>query len=376
MSESINAAQEGRFRGQLFITVSTIALLTCLSGAGEVRADDDADHPALWIELGGQLSRLDEGQEVFSPSFLASRPSIFEPSQKFERLPLYSVDESGAVTFQPETSNWIFSASIHYGRSVSDKNVHQQTYPSTYHFPSIGAIEQPAAAKFADTNVQIDESHLIADFRAGKDVGLGLFGGHGSSVLNFGVRFAQFDTKSNALLKSDPDWHFHHKYVQAKYKSFVDGQIYHSNSAQANATRSFQGVGPVLSWNASTPFLGNPRSGELALDWGANAAVLFGRQKVRVHHQTTLRYHGAKYVSPPRKTSYHGPYDHSRIRSVTAPDVGAVAGLSFRIENAKVSAGYRADFFFGAMDGGIDARKNENVGFHGPFASVSVGIGG
>lgn len=30
----------------------------------------------------------------------------------------------------------------------------------------------------------------------------------------------------------------------------------------------------------------------------------------------------------------------------------------------------------GVMDGGIDTAKSENVGFYGPFASVSAGIGG
>ena len=55
---------------------------------------------------------------------------------------------------------------------------------------------------------QNDEHHLIVDFQAGKDVGLGMFGGKdGSSVFGLGVRFAQFSSKSNIALKSDPDWH-------------------------------------------------------------------------------------------------------------------------------------------------------------------------
>ncbi len=57
------------------------------------------------------------------------------------------------------------------------------------------------------------------------------------------------------------------------------------------------------------------------------------------------------------------------------PNVGGFAGLTFRIENFKMSAGYRADFFFGAMDGGIDTARKENIGFYGPFATVSVGLG-
>jgi len=41
-----------------------------------------------------------------------------------------------------------------------------------------------------------------------------------------------------------------------------------------------------------------------------------------------------------------------------------------------VSFGYRADFFLGAMDGGIDTRRSGDVDFWGPFATVSVGLGG
>jgi hypothetical protein len=61
---------------------------------------------------------------------------------------------------------------------------------------------------------------------------------------------------------------------------------------------------------------------------------------------------------------------------VTVPNIGGFAGLSFRYNVAKISFGYRADFFFGAMDGGIDTRKNYDRNFYGPFASVSIGLGG
>jgi len=58
------------------------------------------------------------------------------------------------------------------------------------------------------------------------------------------------------------------------------------------------------------------------------------------------------------------------------PNLGGFAGLSFKYPNAKVSVGYRADFFFGAMDGGIDAHKSYDRDFYGPFATVSIGLGG
>jgi hypothetical protein len=73
---------------------------------------------------------------------------------------------------------------------------------------------------------------------------------------------------------------------------------------------------------------------------------------------------------------YTHAFPHNRSRMIAVPNAGVTAGLSFRYANAKVSFGYRADIFFGAMDGGMDAAEKENVGFYGPFATVSVGIGG
>jgi hypothetical protein len=117
--------------------------------------------------------------------------------------------------------------------------------------------------------------------------------------------------------------------------------------------------------------------GQLALDWGVNASVLFGRQKAHIHHQTTGRaYKGSFLGSGPPVSHYTNAASPNRSRSVVVPNVGALAGLSFNFPNAKVSLGYRADFFFNAMDMGIDTRNTSNVVFHGPFASISVGLGG
>jgi iron complex outermembrane receptor protein len=347
--------------------------------------------------LGGQLSRLDDDQETFAPTLMDARPSIFSPSQKFESPPLYSIDETAKVSFQPEDSDWVFTASVRYGRSAAQKNVTQQTNPAPHLLHAIlpngneyVRSAPPYAQKFAETDSQNSQGHMILDFQAGKDVGLGLFGSKdGTSDLNIGVRFAQFQSKSNIALKSDPDWHFSYKYLPPSFVSrfhatnnkFVRRQAMHSNWASFRAQGSFHGIGPSISWSASAPFAGNPQSSELTLDWGLNAALLFGRQKTKTHHQSTARYGADRSIA--FKTVYfttlsRGPAvpDHTRSRIVTVPNVGGFAGLSYQYAVAKISFGYRGDFFFGAMDGGIDTAKKENVGFHGPFASVSVGLGG
>src|SRR6185437_14776467 len=133
MSELVNACNKStNFRWQLLATVSAIALIGAAHGIDRASAaDGDADHPPVWIELGGQLSRLDESQVAFSPPVSAARPSMFSPSQKLERLPLYSIDETGKISFEPDGSNWIFSASVRYGRSTGKKDVSQRTYPES-----------------------------------------------------------------------------------------------------------------------------------------------------------------------------------------------------------------------------------------------------
>ena len=393
MSELVNVRKTAsNFRWQFLATASVIALIGSAFEAGRAEAADDSDHPSVWIELGGQLSRLDDQQEAFSPLVMDGRPAMFSPSQKFERLPLYTFDETGKISFAPASWDFVLSASVRYGRSGSDKHVRQQTYPKPtyFHYTSRGVqrtrVGLAYEARFADTKTQNDEHHLILDFQAGKDVGLGMFGGKTlSSIFSLGVRFAQFSSTSNIALKSDPDWRRLYKYVNLpsygiNHEKLTSAQPYHSNAANIRATRSFRGVGPSVSWNASAPVAGGTQRGGLTFDWGMNAAVLFGRQRVQVQHQTTARYQSApKYIPPAYqygKLLYHHSAAHVRTRSVVVPNVGGFAGASVQYANAKLSLGYRADFFFGAMDGGIDAAKKENVGFYGPFASVSIGFGG
>jgi hypothetical protein len=179
--------------------------------------------------------------------------------------------------------------------------------------------------------------------------------------------------KSKGNINAHPDARFEQGtivLVSTKYKIFTPG---HGSAAVMDGADSLRALGPSLSIKNTTGLLGTVDDGQLALDWGVNAAVLFGRQKANINHHSTVLIKNGDY------TGAVIPYPHvtrSRSRMVTIPNIGGFAGLSYRFTNAKISAGYRADFFFGAKDGGLDIRRTTDVGFHGPYATISIGLGG
>jgi hypothetical protein len=150
----------------------------------------------------------------------------------------------------------------------------------------------------------------------------------------------------------------------------------HQSAASMERTDSLHALGPSLSLKNTTGLLGTVDEGQVALDWGVNAALLFGRQKAKTSHHSTVRYYAGFNGLGFQSAHTYTPVPRTRSRMVTVPNVGGYAALSYRFPNAKLSAGYRADFFFGAKDAGLETRTTTAVGFHGPFATISVGLGG
>ena len=386
MSEMINAQRRNEnFRRNLLTNASVLALLGYLGTSQGSALAADETRPVIWIELGGQLDRLGGGSEVFAPPFFAQASSTDRGVMTDAQASLpYSIGSEGKITFAPEASDWVFSAAVRYGRSNGVKHLHHQgAIPATNIWTRYGYKHYfvPVLDTLGDAQTRSQESHAILDFQAGKDVGLGMFGGHGSSVISAGVRFAQFTSGVHATLQARPVAGFGPPATDPGYYRNLRWFEHATYKAVAHSERSAHAVGPSIAWDASAPVVGDGSDATFNFDWGVNAAVLFGRQRAQVHHQTT-GYHfsrtGGFYSKKHIKTySYaHAPADQNRARTAAIPNVGGFAGVSFRYLDAKVSFGYRGDFFFGAMDGGIDTAKKENVGFYGPFASISVGLGG
>jgi hypothetical protein len=365
-------------RWKLLTSASALALTAYVSSMNLAKAED-TDRPIVWIEVGGQFDQFSGQGGPFAPPFVNTFDwgaySLKSPAG-LQSTRAFSLGGDASVSIQPIDSDWIFSASVRYGRAHGHKFVHQQkTQVTRFQLPGrFGSkyFTKTAPASYAQTSAAKSESHVIADFQAGKDVGMGMFGRDGISEVDVGVRFAQLSEKAQATLYARPGIHFVPGTISGS--SFPTLNNYHRYHATAHRTNSFHGVGPSISWKASVPIAGNTPGGEIAVDWGANAAVLFGRQRAKTYHHTTGVYHdnSVKYhstaVLPP------GAGHRTQSRSVIVPNLGGFAGLSFRYDDAKMSFGYRGDFFFGAIDNGFDTRKTETRGFYGPFASISIGL--
>jgi iron complex outermembrane receptor protein len=350
-------------------------------------SDTDGRKPPLWIELGGQLEHITGQGAAYVPGFLSaySSSSILHEGTtptEAQRPPLFSAGEEAKVSFEPDGSDWVISASVRYGRSGNKLDVHHQTtklHDQLYESGKGSPTNIRTQENFSDTHVYHDESHSIMDFMAGKDVGLGMFGEEFTTLLSGGLRVAQFDSHSSVDMRARPDLKFVKRPILGPFYKY--NPYFHTYHADENAARKFHGIGPTVSWSGSVPVLGNDGAGAVNVDWGANGAVLFGRQQSSVRHQETGHYFPTSAHNTPNyplyRTVYKNPVrGHATDRSVIVPNLGGFAGLSYRYNNAKISLGYRTDFFFGAIDGGIDKPKSETLNMSGPFATISFGIGG
>jgi hypothetical protein len=309
--------------------------------------------------------------------------SGFPSPEEYEKAPKSGFDWQGKLALQLPDSDWMLTAGIRYGRSGRNKLVHGSEIPGTRtkekliltkycdspFVSNYDICHSGANRKFIDARTAQSEQHAIMDFEAGVNVGIGLFGSNGQGTISGGLRMAQF--KSNALsdINSDPEYFFE---PTGEYHN-----VYESRNAEE---RSFHGVGPEVTWEANQTVWGAPSTGEISLDWGLNAAVLFGRQSMNAKHFTS--YCHVNGVSGGRTGCVTALPSHTRVKTTRrtrrkiVPNLGGYIGASARYNNAKLSFGYRADTFFGAMDGGQEAAKDYNRGFYGPYMNVSIGLGG
>jgi hypothetical protein len=325
MSELIVARQHGNYRHLLLGGASAIAMLVVT--AAPALADDE-NH--FYIELGGQYGIESGGSTDWfalpaaggEGAYTGVGPDTFKIHSKNS----WNID--GDVKFQPAGSDLILRLGVQYGRTRSEHKDAAFTYLTSTDGGRYYYITAHARNK---------EEHVKVDFQVGKDFGLGMFGNNsGTSIFSVGIRYAQFNSRSDALL------------------NFTTGTKYATGSGTSVVSRSFHGIGPMISWEASAPISDEGFS----LDWGAEAAVLFGRQKLRFEVAYTTGY------------STGG----ERHRNKTVPEVGGFMGISWNCPDAKFSLGYKVDAMFNVLDGGLITGGNVDRITHGPFVKVGVNV--
>ncbi len=343
-------------RWKLLTGASALALAAYISSAATAKAEDAAK-PPIWLELDGQFAMQKNDLEIYAPPFLAGSPFDAGSHLGYEKAGPNVWNNGASLTFQPEGSDWMLSASVRYGKSSRHKRLNEIP---TQGVPISGFYQYQG---YQDFRTSASEANTILDFKVGRDVGLGKFGSNASSVLNLGIRFAQFHSQNHVGLSSQP----------TNCNTYCPYNKFH---ASFEGLRKFTGIGPALSWDASSMIAGNSHDGGISLDWGVNGALLFGRQKMSARHETSDRYFNYYYERIFSSPIYdRAPPPVSRSKRVTVTNLGGFAGVSWRYAAAKITMGYRADYFFGVLDGGIDTAKKEDRAFYGPFLSIAVGIG-
>jgi hypothetical protein len=304
-------------KSQLFWRASAIALITA---AGWAPAAEAAENGAggLWLELQGQYDFDASGaSQSFNPSTGISDPTIHARRG-------YDVD--GKLTYQSPGSPLSFAFGVRYGRTQSASRGFHATYATKY-----GNGDQTVKESY-------QLSHTVLDFEVGNDVGLGLFG-HGVSTIGLGLRYAHFDAVTRG--------------------SFSTTTKYAGRAGSFRQSSKSDVVGPRIFLRTTSPLPGPMGQSGFSLGLGAGGGVLFGRQSARddVHLS-----HG----------SYGQFLNFSRGGEHTVPTLDAYAQLSWRapMSPLTISAGYRFDGYYNAIDAGYALPHPVNFIEHGPFIGL------
>jgi hypothetical protein len=340
--------------------------------------DPSRDHPAgdpyrFTLEDGGGPSRIQQDTEILVPEWL----DLYIPDAGFplgpqdDDLDLADAREA-KLTYAVDA--WRISAAVRHAR-VGSRAVgeNSQRGPDVHFLDLFGQATTWQSPLNWGSDIAIDsEEYTLADFRVGRDIGVGAWGEAASSVLSLGIRQADLKSTSDVKLRSDPD----HRYPDDGTNAIKYERHWHHFEDSVEAERSFKGAGPTVSWDASSTLLGSGETGRLNLDWGLDAGLLFGKQKVDIRREAVTEYLTGSSLAPMTTTTMADIPPRQASRSVQVPVAGVSLGLSYSLDRLKLSTGYRWERYFDAIDGGIAERKEYDRTIDGPYFKIAVGFGG
>jgi outer membrane receptor protein involved in Fe transport len=361
---------------------------------GSFGARQEGPYP-LTVEFGGQVQRHDAPNTTLQP---AAADEFDGPLDIFDDTQAQDLDWGDGrdvkVTWRPSSGPWSVSGAVRFGKTnhggrgaaeeltdpvcaVSDPDYcaylagHEQYYVLT----DISAIQR------ADAKAFDREEHNILDFKVGYDMS---FGGLNDSVVSAGLRYAELTSDTEASLYGVPHW-----IVPAAF--YETGEDLHRTIyvIDVDAQRSFEGWGPIASWDASLPLFGSDENGRVRLDWSLEGGVLFGDQQssslatTRVNeHEIDSNAYVNELLGAPVVHEFQ-PYTTlatvnpaPRSEDATVPMAAGSLGLSYKVGGFKVGAGYRWERYFDVIDGGYEEHRSEDRTIDGPYFKIAVGFGG
>jgi outer membrane receptor protein involved in Fe transport len=341
-------------------------------------------HPAgepwpFTVELGGQVQRQDAPNGHLAPQLADAFPA-FDPLAHQDQDLDWGDGREIKLTYRP-VGPWSASLGARFGRTNHtaaplDRGGMEPIclFDGTPYEGACTKYGSPYVVhqdNYVSSTIVEREDHAVVDFLVGRDFG---FGGFNQSSLGFGLRYAKLKSTTGMLTSGIPEIVFEDpEHPLAKYEH------YDRYKADIDAARDFQGVGPVLNWDAAKRLLGD-EANHLDLAWSVGTGVLFGKQTADISGSVENSYTRTKYMGQyaphlPQSTTTT-PVDYHRSNSVTVPVLDLSAGVAWEVDRFKVGAGYRWERYFDAIDGGYAEHKSYDRTIDGPYFRVSVGFGG
>ncbi len=310
-------------RRYLLGTASGAALI---GGAPLAQADTTIDH--VYFDISGQYS-LTGGHTNWADSW----HGFDEPRINVKN----GYDTRADLALQ--SGDWYLTLSANFGRTGGSKSaISQDAKYSSTGFYGTNFYTHFHRAGVAKHN----ESHTVVDFTLGKDVGLGMVGLDGSSIVSLGVRYMHFVGRTRSSLYYST-FYRNSKYIGSPFFTTIGGSSFYSTSFSRQLDRQFVGWGPVLTWKAKAPL-----APDFAFSWGLTAAAVIGGRSFEVD--------GVQI----------------RHKTIVSPQVAGYLGLNWQMPDCPLdlTVGYRGDAYFNIVDSGFSIVKYGDRISHGPFVQV------
>lgn len=353
----------------------------------------------LYLEVGGQTQRVEGGAQVFAPTFasaFAAPLDIFAGEQDVDTG--WGQTKEIKLGWRPDAGPWMLSVAYRQG-DVSANNVGAEQWATEPFCPLIGGpfasqctnpnppalyagMQEMSLLNRVATQVKDWEAHRLFDVAISRNLEVD---GLSRSNVELALRQLRLNARSAAHLEGVPDW-----YLPENVDVFfiASRPVTHTTyQASFDASRSFSGTGPILTWAASAALFGHEQqSGRVDLDWSLTGGALFGRQNTMIADATESEWYYAWTASQasgfqeppqtPTTTTSRTIPGLKRSTSVTVPMFGGSLGLSYRVSALSIMAGYRWERYVDAIDGGVETRKAYDRTIEGPTLKMSLDFGG